>query len=468
MKMTLQFLGAAENVTGSRYLLRANGMNILVDCGLYQERQFKHRNWDPLPIAAGELDAVLLTHAHLDHCGLLPKLYKEGFRGKVHCTSATADIAKIVMLDSARIQMEDVKYKKKRHARQKRNSPHPLVPLYEVEDAEGCIDLFVETNYRNAVRIGKGIEATFYDSGHILGSSSILVKVSQGGEDRTVLFSGDVGRWGIPILEDPDAVEQADYVLCESTYGDREHIGGGDIKQALCDVINDTRERGGNVVIPSFAVERSQELLYYLNELIAEKCLPQMMIYLDSPMAVKVTDVFKKHPELFDEEMVEHMENGSSPFDLHGLSLVRTANQSKAINMIRGTTIIIAGSGMCTGGRIKHHLVNNISRPENTILFVGYQAVGTLGRIILEGEKEVRILGEKRPVEARIAKINGLSAHADRNELVRWLKGLKQPPKRVFVVHGEVNAAHAFAEYVGSELGWEATVPQYEDEVELD
>ena len=467
MEMTLQFLGAAQNVTGSRYLLRANGKNLLIDCGLYQERKFKHRNWDPLPIPAGEIDVVLLTHAHLDHCGLLPKLYKDGFRGEVFCTAATADIARIVMLDSARIQEEDIKYKKKRHARQKRKSPHPLVPLYEVEDAEACGALLHKINYLESVSVGKGIDVTYFNTGHILGSSAIRVKITQGGESRTVLFSGDLGRWDIPILRDPEPIDQADYVLCESTYGDRIHASGEGVKQQLCDIINDTRKRGGNIIIPSFAIERSQELLYYLNELIEEGCLPQMMIYLDSPMAVKVTEVFKKHPDLFDKDMAAHMLNDTSPFDLDGLSLVRTANQSKAINEVRGTTIIIAGSGMCTGGRIKHHLAHNISRPENTILFVGYQAEGTLGRIILEGEQEVRILGEKYQVHAKIAKINGFSAHADRGELMRWLSSLKEAPRHLFVVHGEVKVAQAFAEHVNKELGWDVSVPEYSDEIEL-
>ena len=276
-----------------------------------------------------------------------------------------------------------------------------------------------------------------------------------------------MGRCGKPILKDPEPIDQADYVLCESTYGDRQHPAREDIKQQLCDIINESRKRGGNVIIPSFAVERSQELLYYLNELLDEGCVPNMMVFLDSPMAVKVTEVFKKHPDLFDEEMVQHMREGTSPFDLPGLSLVRTANQSKAINQIRGTAIIIAGSGMCTGGRIKHHLVNNIGRPENTVLFVGYQAEGTLGRFIVEGEKEVRILGETHPVRAQIAQIQGFSAHADRDELTRWLSPLKKTPRRLFVVHGEVNAAHYFADHVKKNLGWNTSIPQHGDEESL-
>ncbi len=468
MDIRLSFLGATQNVTGSRYLLEANGQQILIDCGLYQERQFRHRNWDPFPVSADKIDAVLLTHAHLDHCGLLPKLYQEGFRGPIFCTRATADIAHIVMTDSARIQVEDVEHKRKRHARQKRKSPHPLKPLYTVEDAEACATQFQGRDYHKPITVAEGITATYYDTGHILGAGSIVVNVTQNGDSRTILFSGDVGRWDKPILRDPDAVPQADYVLCESTYGDRVHGGGSDIKQALCDIINQTREAGGNLIIPSFSVERAQELLYYLNELIHEKCVPNLMVFLDSPMAVRVTEVFKKHPELFDQETLEHMRNGTSPFDLPGLSLVRSANQSKAINLIRGTAIIIAGSGMCTGGRVKHHLVNNISRPENTVLFVGYQAVGTLGRRIVAGEKEVRILGENYPVRAGVEQIQGFSGHADRDELTRWLSSLEAAPRHLYVVHGESKAATHFCKHVQSKLGWQASVPKHGDVVTLE
>ena len=461
MEISLQFLGAAQNVTGSCYLLNANGKNILVDCGLYQERQFKQRNWEPLPVSPDKIDAIILTHAHLDHCGLLPRLYKLGFRGSVHATAASIDIARIVMTDSAHIQVEDIEFKKKRHSRQNRKGSHPLEPLYNIEDVEGAMKLFHVADYHKPVSLGEGVSATFYDSGHILGSSSVGVKVFSGSESRTIAFSGDLGRRRMPILRDPELFDHADYILCESTYGDRQHAPGTDIKQHLCEIINETRQRGGNVVIPSFAVERSQELLYYINELVEEKCMPQMTIFLDSPMAVKVTEIFKRHPELFDADMAKHIAEGTSPFDLPGLFLVQTANESKAINQIRGTAIIISGSGMCTGGRIKHHLAKNISDPKNTILFVGYQAFGTLGRTILEGEPEVRIFGEMYPVKARIAKINGFSAHADRDELAYWLKGLKQPPRELFVVHGEDRTAHSFAEHISSTLNWKTHVPEY-------
>ncbi len=465
--MKLKFLGAAQNVTGSRYVLEAKGRKILVDCGLYQERQFRHRNWEPFSVPAGEIDFVLLTHAHLDHCGLLPKLVKEGFKGPIYCTKATAEIARIVLADSAHIQVEDAAYKAKRHKKEGRTSPRPVEPLYTALDVEATLPMFQASRYNQTVKLSDGIEAVFQDAGHILGASSVRVKVSENGQTRTVLFSGDIGQWDRPIIEDPCPFEEADYVLCESTYGDRLHGPSENIKQELCDVITRTQEAGGNVVIPSFAVERSQEVLYYLNELLLEGCIKSMLVFVDSPMAVKVTRIFKKHPELFDEEMVDRVEDGLSPFDLPGLNLVRTRRESQAINQIRGSAVIIAGSGMCTGGRIKYHLRSNITRPESTLLFVGYQAVGTLGRRIIQGDKEVRILGRTFPVKAEVKQIHGFSAHADRDELLKWLKVLKQP-KHVFITHGEVGVSESFAEFVTQETGWETSVPKYGEEVILE
>jgi metallo-beta-lactamase family protein len=468
MQIKLKFLGAAQNVTGSRHFFEANGVRVLVDCGFYQERQFKERNWDPFPIPPAAIDAVLLTHAHLDHCGLLPKLVKEGFKGKIYCTGATTEIAKIILLDSAKIQEEDAEHKRKRHEKEDREVEHPEVPLYTIEDAEACFPLFSPVEYRKSVDIGDGVEATFYDAGHVLGSSIIRAKVRQGGQERIILFSGDIGRPDRPIVCDPTVFDAADYVFIESTYGDRVHQDTEDIKKLIGEVINSTRKAGGNIIVPSFALERSQEVLYYINELLLEKTIEPLKIFLDSPMASRITEVFKHHPELFDAEMKEFIRNHESPFKLPGLSMAGTADASKAINDAKGTVMVIAGSGMCTGGRVKYHLVNNITRPECTIMFVGYQAIGTLGRSIVDGIEKVRILGVKRPVKAKIVRIHGFSAHADKEELLGWLKGLEKPPRRVFVVHGESESAKHFGDYVKEQTGWEVTVPAYQDEIVVD
>jgi len=467
MQIKLRFLGAAQNVTGSRHLLQANGIRILIDCGLYQERQFRDRNWEAFPTPPKSINAVLLTHAHLDHCGLLPKLVREGFTGRIYCNPATAEIAKIILLDSAKIQEEDAEHKRKRHKKEGRKGPYPEVPLYTTEDAEACFPLFSPIRYREAIALGDGVEATLYDAGHVLGSSIIRAKVRQNGEERIILFSGDIGRPDRPIVCDPTVFDKADYVLIESTYGNRNHEDTKDVKEMIGDVINSTKKAGGNIIVPSFALERSQEVLYYINELLLEKKIPHLKIFLDSPMASRITEVFKNHPELFDEQMAEFVKNHESPFNLPELEMAGNADESKAINDIKGTIMVIAGSGMCTGGRVKYHLVNNISGPNNTIMFVGYQAIGTLGRQIVDGAKKVRILGQQYPVKAKVVRINGFSAHADRDELLKWLRELEAPPKAVFVVHGESDSAKAFGDYVREQTGWDVTVPSYEDEVVL-
>ena len=468
MHIKLSFLGAAKNVTGSRYRLEVNNTRLLVDCGLYQEREYRSRNWDPFPTPPHTIDAVLLTHAHIDHCGLLPKLVRDGFRGKIYCTAATSDIAEIMLLDAAKLQEEDAAFKTRRHEREGRKGPFPEVPLYTVDDAKAALPLFSPVRYGEAIQIGDGIKATFYDAGHVLGASMITVSVTQAEEERTILFSGDVGRWNRPILRDPTIFTEADYVLVESTYGDRLHEDSTEIGNRLVEVVNSTLGAGGNLVVPSFALERSQEILYYMNELLVKRRIPQLMVFLDSPMAVSITEIFERHPDLYDTEMTKLVSLNRSPFDLPGLKMIRTVDESKAINYIRGSAMIVAGSGMCTGGRIKHHLVTNISRPESTILFVGYQAVGTLGRQIVDGAEKVRILGQHYPIRARIAQIQGFSAHADRNELLRWLSGLTRAPKHVFITHGEPEVAEGFSRLLREKTGWDTSVPEYRAEVLLE
>jgi metallo-beta-lactamase family protein len=467
MQIRMSFLGAAQNVTGSRYLVEVDHSRVLVDCGLYQERQFLDRNWDPFPVAPRQIDAVVLTHAHLDHCGLLPKLVKEGFRGKVYCTSATAELARIILLDSAELQEEDAAYKQKRHRKERRLSPRPIVPLYTVADAERCRSIFRSCPYGEPIEVARNITATFRDSGHVLGSATIHLDVKRDGDTRSILFSGDVGRNDMPIIEDPSVPDQADYLLIESTYGDRDHEPAQNVGDRLADVVNRARAAGGNLVIPCFALERAQVLLYLLNELLAAGKTEQTPVFLDSPMAVSITKVFEKHPELYDAEMSGWVERHQSPFRMPGLRMVQTVEESKRINRFAEPCIILAGSGMCTGGRIKHHLANNIERPESTILFVGYQSRGTLGRVIADGAGEVRIHGVQRQVRAKIERIHGLSAHADRNELAAWVSGMARPPRRVFVVHGEAEAAEAFGRFLHDRTGWRVSAPAYGEQAIL-
>jgi metallo-beta-lactamase family protein len=468
MDINLSFMGGTKSVTGSRYLVEANHTKFLVDCGLFQEREYQDRNWAPCLVAPNKLDAILLTHAHLDHSGLLPKLVSEGFRGRIICTRATAAIAEIILLDSAKIQEEDAAYKKKRHIREGRKGPYPEIPLYTVDDAKATLPLFKPVEYNQPVKIGRGIEAAFFDAGHVLGSAMIKLVISQGKEKRSIIFSGDIGRWDRPILKDPSVFSSTDYMVVESTYGDRVHEGTKDISDNLAEIVNAAFKAGGNIIVPSFALQRAQEIMYYLNALLMAKRIPKIDVYLDSPMAAKITEVFKNYTGLFDRETKTLLHQNHSPFDFPGLRTVESTEESKALNEIKGTVMIIAGSGMCNGGRIKHHLANNISRPECTVLFVGYQAAGTLGRQILEGAASVRIHGQQHPVRARITQLHGLSAHADRDELLRWISALSVKPRHIFITHGEADAAMKFREFLIAKTGFNASVPTYGSRVRLE
>lgn len=465
--MKLTFLGANRQVTGSRYCLEANGSRVMVDCGLVQERRFQDRNWERCAIDPDSFDALLLTHAHIDHIGLVPKLVKDGFDAPIFATHPTVALADVMLRDSAKIQAEDAAYKKRRHKKERRKGRHPEVPLYTIDDVNSTMPLMRGVDYSEPVRIADGISATWHDAGHILGSAMVEILVTENGMRRSIVFSGDIGQHGKPLIQDPTHFEQADYVVMESTYGERDHESNGDTEAQLESIIRKTIERGGNVVIPVFAVERAQELMYYISRLVHADRIPDIPIFLDSPMASDVTDIFRKHRNWLNEETWELIRSNEPPLQFPGLRITRSTDESIAINRIVTPCIIMAPAGMCNAGRIKHHLRLNIGRDESTILFVGHQPHGTLGRRILDGEKEVRIHGRTRRVFAEIRRIDGLSAHADRTGLLDWLGYLKTPPRRLFLTHGEEGASLALARTIRDRLGWEATVPEYGTVVDL-
>jgi len=465
--MKIQFFGAARQVTGSKYGLESDGRLFLVDCGLYQERAFLNRNWAPFPVEPGEIDTLLLTHAHLDHCGYIPRLVADGFKGRVLTTAPTAELARIILLDSAHIQEEDAAFKKKRHAKEGRKGPHPEIPLYTIADAEQAILSFDPVAYDKRVALGRRTSVTFRDAGHILGSSMLEIESGEGSSVRRLIFSGDIGRWNSPLVRDPTKFNRADYIVMESTYGDRDHDDPEPIETLLARIITETAGRGGKVIIPVFAMERAQELLYFLGKLVRAKHIPPLPVYLDSPMAVEITGIFNRYPSYLDAEAKTIIRSGRPLFEFPGLKPTPTMVESKAINQQEGPAVILAGSGMATGGRVKHHLKFNISRSETTVLFVGFQAQGTLGRIILDGAKEVRIFGETHRVRARIARIAGFSAHAGKRELRRWLEAFNVRPRKLFICHGDEDVSLGFASELQAE-GWRAFVPRYREEFELD
>lgn len=465
--MRIQFLGANRQVTGSRHLLEAAGMKILVDCGLFQERPYLERNWEPFLVPSEEIDVILLTHAHLDHSGLIPRLIKEGFCRKIMATGASADLAKIVLLDSAQIQEEDAAFKKKRHQKEGRRGLYPEIPLYTVEDARESFPLFETVPYLQPIPLNDHITVRYHDAGHILGSSMLEMDVGENGRSRKIIFSGDIGQWGKPLVHDPSVFAAADIVVMESTYGDRNHEDPASIDDLLARIICDTAARGGRVVIPVFALERAQELMFYLGKLGREGRIPRLPVFLDSPMAVEVTKIFSRYPTLLDHEAANLLKAGQMPFAFPGLRLLTSIEESKTVNQMTSPCIIMAGSGMCTGGRIKHHLAHNIERPESTVLFVGYQAKNTLGRQILEGQSQVRIIGKMYNVRARIAKIEGISGHAGKDDLLRWLGAFKTAPEHLFLTHGDEETSLSLAAFLEKEKRWPVSVPLYKEIIEI-
>jgi metallo-beta-lactamase family protein len=454
-QLALRFLGAAGTVTGSKLLLTYKGNKVLLDCGLFQGlKELRLRNWSPLPLSVKDLRAVVLTHAHIDHSGYLPKLVKAGFRGDVFATPATCDLLRILLPDSAHLQEEEARY-----ANRRGYSKHkPALPLYTVEDASRALNLLRPTNYANEVLLAEGLSFRFFRTGHILGSAAIRVASEMGGIKKYLLASGDLGRYGRPILRDPEPIEHTDWLIMESTYGDRVHPENPESE--LQGTIRAVAEERGCLLIPSFAVGRTQEIIYAIRKLEDAGAIPVLPVHLDSPMAINATDVYCKHPEEHDLDMKLLMDEKLCPLCCRELHLHRTPEESKALNNLSGPRIIISASGMVTGGRILHHLKLRLPDPKTTVLFVGFQAQGTRGRAMQDGKAEIKMLGEIIPLRAKVKTIDGFSAHADQREILRWLSSFQKSPLRTFVVHGEPAASEALANVLREKLKWSAEVPK--------
>jgi metallo-beta-lactamase family protein len=442
--MKISFHGADRGVTGSCHLVECAGKKILVDCGLYQgRRELDEENAGDFGFDPASIDFVLLTHAHLDHCGRLPLLVKRGFRGEIITTAASRELARVVILDAAHLQEEEARYRARKAKRH--NHEAPAAPLYSILDALDAMEHFGRAaTYGKRLALAPGVGASFLDAGHILGSASIVLDLEEGGRRCRVAFSGDLGNAGRPLLRAPVPPQRVDVLIIESTYGDHLHRPLAASVEELYEAVEDTFRRGGNVIIPTFALERAQELLYFFREGIEQGRLPRsMQVFLDSPMAISATEIFKRHPECYNARVAELFREDRDPFDLPGLHFTRETSESIALNRISGGAVIMAGSGMCTGGRVRHHLKHNVWRRDSSVVFVGFAARGTLAREIIDGAPEVWLFGEKIPVHARIHTINGFSAHADRDELIAWHRAVG--PSRTFLVHGEESAIRQFA-----------------------
>ena len=444
--MKISFHGADKNVTGSCHLVECAGKRVLIDCGLYQgQKEITAENTGDFGFDPANIDFLVLTHAHLDHCGRIPLLVKRGFQGEIITTSASRELARLVMLDSAGLQEEDARYKR-RKARRKGKDESDIHPLYTTLDALNATDFFGrKASYNQPIQLAQGIQVTFYEAGHILGSASVLLELEEKDNKRRILFSGDLGYSGRAILRDPADPPEADIVVIESTYGDRQHKLLKPSIEELYDAITTTHVRGGNVIIPTFALERAQEILYYLREGVEDGSLNKHLpVFLDSPMAISATEIFRRHPDCYDEESASILRSGKDPFKLPGLRFTRETSESIAINQVTGGAVIMAGSGMCTGGRVVHHLRYNLGRSKTSVVFVGFAAHGTLGRKIIDGAETVKIFGEEIRVKAKIYTIGGFSAHADQQGLLCWHKKTGNP-STTYIVHGEERAMDTFA-----------------------
>lgn len=464
--MKLTFIGADHEVTGSCHFIQVGNKNIVLDYGMEQGRDMLVNQ--KIPVAESEIDYVFLSHAHIDHSGMIPFLYKNGFRGKVYATEATVDLCRVMLRDSAHIQEFEAQW---RNRKAKRAGEPLFEPIYTMEDAEGVLSCFVECRYDDIVEVDRGIKIRFVDVGHLLGSASIEVWLTENNVTKKLVYSGDIGNIHQPIIEDPSTVDDADYVIMESTYGNRFHGETPDYVGEFSKVIQETFDRGGNVVIPAFAVGRTQEMLYFIRQIKEEKRIRNhkgFKVYVDSPLAIEAIKIFNENVyNCFDDEALELVKQGIDPISFPGLKIAISPDESQAINFDPDPKVIISASGMCEAGRIRHHLKHNLWKSENTILFVGYQAIGSLGRILLDGADTIKLFNETIEVKAEIKKIDGVSGHADKNGLINWINGFKERPKRVFVVHGEESVADEFSECLSNEHGYSTYCPYSGAEFDL-
>lgn len=455
--MKITFVGATRIVTGSCFHIQTKEANLLIDCGLFQgTRENEQKNLEPFPFNPSEVDCLLLTHAHLDHSGLIPKLVKEGFQGKILATKATVELCSVMLLDSAHIHERDAEWSNKKRMRSGKPS---IRPLYTVEDATNSLGYFQGINYSEIVDLDNGVKIRFQDAGHILGSASVELWVREDAKEKKLVFSGDLGQKDLPIVKDPTPIKEADYVFTESTYGNRRHKNIEETIEEFQKAITEALKRGGNVIIPAFAVGRTQNILYILKQLSKEGKLNNLKVFVDSPMAIQATGITLNHPECLDEETLELVKEGKLSGSGLSLTFTEKVEDSREINKTKSGAIIISASGMCNAGRIRHHLKHNLWRPECSVIFVGYQAQGTLGRIIIDGAKEVSLFGEEIAVKAKIYTIGGFSAHADQDGLIDWLSKFKKKPERIFVMHGEEETALGFADTIKKRLNVDAYAP---------